>query len=146
LQAEWYGTTVDQIGGGPVFLHGCYAYVSYFVTGEARAYDRKEGAFDRIRVLSPFLWLKGHPNLGRGPGAWELVARFAYLDFNDPNMPKTSDGLKQGDSLAETTLGVNWYLNENARLMFNYVHAIPVDPNFGPSAADAFFFRTEVFW
>jgi hypothetical protein len=30
--------------------------------------------------------------------------------------------------------------------MFNYVHVIPVDPNFGPSAADGFFFRTEVFW
>jgi hypothetical protein len=30
--------------------------------------------------------------------------------------------------------------------MFNYVHAIPVDPNFGPSYADAFFIRSEVVW
>jgi hypothetical protein len=30
--------------------------------------------------------------------------------------------------------------------MFNYVHAVPVDPNFGPSYADAFFIRTAIFW
>jgi len=32
------------------------------------------------------------------------------------------------------------------RIMFNYVHAVPVDPNFGPSFADAFFLRTAIFW
>lgn len=146
FQAEWNATTIDQISGGPVFLHGSYAYVSYFLTGEHRAYDRKEGAFGRVQVLRPFVCLKEKHGQERGPGAWELAGRFAYLDFNDPNIPLTSDGLKQGNRLAQTTLGVNWYLNDYARFMLNYVHVIPVDPNFGPSAADVFYFRTELFW
>ena len=32
---------------------------------------------------------------------------------------------------------MNWYLNNYTRLMFNYTHAVPVDPNFGPSFASA---------
>lgn len=146
LQAEWYATTIDQIGGGMVFLHGSYIWASYFLTGEHRAYERKDGAFGRTRVISPFLPVGGKRGLGSGPGAWELTCRFAYLNYADPNIPLTSDGLKQGNKLAQTTIGINWYLNDNARIMFNYMHVIPVDPNFGPSAADAFFIRTEIFW
>jgi phosphate-selective porin OprO/OprP len=145
LQAEWSATSISQIGGGPVFLHGMYAFASYFLTGEHRAYDRKDGAFGMTRVLSPFLCLKGKPHLGRGPGAWEVAARFAYADFASPNIPP-SNGLKVGDTEAEFTIGVNWYLNDYTRLMFNYTHVIPVDPNFGPSYADAFFMRMMIFW
>jgi phosphate-selective porin len=98
------------------------------------------------RVRRPFLCLKGKHQPGGGPGAWELTARFAYANFSSPNIPPAPNGLKVGDRDAEMTLGVNWYLNDYARLMFNYVHAIPVDPNFGPSYADAFFLRTAIFW
>ena len=97
-------------------------------------------------MREPFLLLRGQHGQRCGLGALELTARFDYLNFSDPNIPLTSNGLKQGNRLAETTLGVNWYLNNYARFMFNYIHAIPVDPNFGPSAADAFFIRTEIFW
>jgi phosphate-selective porin OprO/OprP len=54
--------------------------------------------------------------------------------------------LRAGDRLAEATFGVNWYLNDYTRILFNYTHAVPVDLNFGPSSADAFFIRTAVFW
>ena len=146
FQAEWTATAIEQIGGGLVFLHGSYVCASYFLTGEHREYDRREGAFGRTRVREPFLLLRGQHGQRCGLGALELTARFDYLNFSDPNIPLTSNGLKQGNRLAETTLGVNWYLNNYARFMFNYIHAIPVDPNFGPSAADAFFIRTEIFW
>jgi phosphate-selective porin OprO and OprP len=79
-------------------------------------------------------------------GAWEFVLRFAYADFCSSNTPRQSNGLKVGDRESEFTVGLNWYLNDYARVMFNYVHAIPVDPNFGPSWADAFFLRTAIFW
>jgi len=32
-QAEWYGTWIDQRGGGPVFFHGCHADCGYFPHG-----------------------------------------------------------------------------------------------------------------
>ena len=71
---------------------------------------------------------------------------FDYLHFASPNLPPQSNGLLQGDNVAETTLGLNWYLNDYTRMMFNYVHAVPVDPNFGPSWDNAFFVETAVFW
>jgi hypothetical protein len=30
--------------------------------------------------------------------------------------------------------------------MFNYVHVVPVNPNFGASTANGFFIRTAIFW
>lgn len=145
FQAEWSAAAVNQIGGGPVFLNGFYMFSSYFLTGENRQYLPRDGTFGMTRVRRPFLCLKDKHQLGRGPGAWELTARFAYADFANANIPP-QNGLKVGDNEAETTLGVNWYLNDYARLMFNYVHAVVVDPNFGPSYADAFFLRTAIFW
>src|SRR5262245_14274071 len=145
LQAEWTGTHMVQQAGGPVTLGGGYVFASYFLTGENREYLRKDGTFGMTKVRSPFLWMKGKPFWGHGPGAWELLARFAYVDFANSNIP-LQNGLKVGDKDAELTVGVNWYLNDYARLMFNYVHAVAVDPNFGPSWADAFFLQAALFW
>jgi phosphate-selective porin OprO/OprP len=146
FQAEWTAADLDQIGGGSVFFNGCYVFASWFLTGENRQYLPRDGTFGMTRVRSPFLCLKGKPQLRYGPGAWELTACFAYVNFNSPNLPPQANGLRVGDRDAELTVGVNWYLNDYARLLFNYVHAVPVDPNFGPSYADAFFIRTAIFW
>ncbi len=142
FQAEWTGTRIDQIGGGPVFLQGAYVMASYFVTGEHRGYDRKTGTFTHPRVHSEFVCKDGVT----GPGAWELTARLAWLDFDDADLPRTASGLKVGSRLTTVTLGVNWYLTDTARLMMNYVRALPTDPNFGSSTADAFTVRTAFFW
>lgn len=147
FQAEWSATSIDQIGGGPVFLHGFYAYASLFLTGENRNFVKKDGAFGMTQVQSPFLCPIEKNFCGRGCGAWELAVRFAYVNFNNSNLP-LNDGLKVGTNDAETTVGLNWYLNDYTRIMFNWVHAVPVDPNpgGGPSAANAFFIRTAIFW
>ena len=54
--------------------------------------------------------------------------------------------MQQGDNEAEAVLGLNWYLNDNLRIMFNYIHDVPVSPNAGPSYANAFFLRTAIYW
>src|SRR5262249_58275146 len=146
FQAEWTAMEVNQIGGGPVFLHGFYAYASLFLTGEHRQYETKDGVFGRTRILHPFLCMNSKHAVACGPGAWELTARFAYADFANANIPLASDGLRVGDREAATVLGVNWYLNDYTRLMFNFTHFVPVDPNFGPSRADEFGLRFQIFW
>lgn len=146
FQAEWSATHIDQIGGGPVFIQGCYLFASLFLTGENRSYLTKDGCFGPIQVRSPFLSRKDGKFCTCGLGAWEVAVRFAIADYKDANIPPTINGLKVGDRSAETTLGLNWYLNDNARIMFNYLHAIPVDPNFGPSAGDGIFVRTAIYW
>jgi phosphate-selective porin OprO/OprP len=146
VEAEATVATVNQIGGGPVNLYGAYIFGSWFLTGEHREYNTKYGKFTTTHVRSPFACMDAsHPYKG-GIGAWELLARLDYLHFNSPNLPPDSNGLRVGEDVTELTLGVNWYLNDNARVMFNYIHAVPVDPNFGPSWANAFFIEAAVFW
>jgi phosphate-selective porin OprO/OprP len=48
-------------------------------------------------------------------GAWEIALRLSHLDLND--------GAISGGKEDNTTVGVNWYLNADTRLMVNYVSA-----------------------
>jgi phosphate-selective porin OprO/OprP len=145
LQAEWNLAHIDQLQGGPVVFNGGYVQMSYFLTGDHREYLKKDGCFGPVRVRSPFWCMKGDHDLAKGPGAWEIAARFAYTNFVSPNLP-LSDGMQQGSRDAESTLGINWYLNDNTRFMFNWVHAVPVVPGAGPSFADAFFISSQIYW
>lgn len=107
LQAEWTRAIVDTPEGSDRNFDGWYVYGSYFLTGEHRVY--KTGAFDRVKPLRNFD--------GNGSwGAWEVGARYSYLDLNDGNDTR-------GGILGDFTLGINWYLNPNVRFMFNYVLA-----------------------
>ena len=145
-QAEWYGTWIDQLGGGPVFFHGCHADCGCFVTGEHRQYQSSSGALGPVRVNRPFIRGHDHDDRPLGWGAWELTARFAYLDFEDPNTPFGSAGQFVGIQLPESTFGVNWYFADCARLMFNYSYAVPHEPNTGTSVASIYAARLGVFW
>ena len=93
-------------GRTPIFAGG-YLFMTYFLTGEHRTYDRNLALFDRIRpkVNSG----KGHP-FG---GAWELTARLNYITLD-------SQGVK-GGTLIDPTFGFNWYMNPFTKLTFNYI-------------------------
>ena len=75
-----------------------------------------------------------------------MVAWLAWLDFGDPDLPPTPSGSRTGGRLTTVTLGVNWYLSDRARLMVNYVHAMPTNLTFGSSTAESVTVRTAVFW
>jgi phosphate-selective porin OprO/OprP len=145
FQSEWYLADILQLKGGPVVFNGGYAQASYFLTGEHREYLTKEGYFGPVQVRSPFWCLKGNHGVAKGPGAWEVAARLSYANFVNGNLP-LDNGKEMGSRAAESTLGINWYLNDNTRIMFNWVHAVPVVPGFGPSYADAFFISSQIFW
>ncbi|MFM7151990.1 MAG: OprO/OprP family phosphate-selective porin [Gemmataceae bacterium] len=148
FQAEWTLAHVKQPGAiPPVNFHGSYVQGSWFLTGENRNYMKMDGRFTTIHVNRPFFLLKEEDGCVCGPGAWELVARFAYLDLDDDNIaPDKKLGYQRGGKLATFTTGFNWYLNDNCRIMFNYIHAVPVSRVYGPSYVDSFFIRTAVFW
>ena len=83
--------------------------MSWLVTGESRPYSAKKGTFSRVKPNKPFSLKNG------GWGALEVAARYSALDLND--------GAIQGGEIEDITLGVNWYLNNNTRLMANYIMA-----------------------
>ena len=145
-QAEWYGTVVSQPNDPAVFYHGSHADCGYFLTGEQRAYLRDNGVFGAVRVNRPVFRCGAARNRERGWGAWELTSRFGYLDFFDSNTPLGPNGQLQGVRLPSATFGVNWYLADHVRLMFNYTYDVPQEPNTGSSVASTYGMRLGVFW
>ena len=143
-QTEWLASSVQQTGGGPIFVQGMYAFTSLFLTGEHRGYNRTRGSFDRVEVLRPVIRSKAGQTTGIG--ALELAARFGYLDFNSSNLPPDVNGMPAGTTLYELTFGLNWYLNTNTRMMFNYTAGMPDKVGFDPTVAHLFGVRTALYW
>lgn len=101
LQGEYLQTTISGIN--ETELSSYYGQISYFLTGEKRPYKNSLAGFNRV---------KPNNNYGSGgKGAIELVARVSSMDLT----------AYSGETLEDVTLGVNWYLNPNTRVMLNYV-------------------------
>lgn len=81
---------------------------SYVLTGEDAGY---RGVARPNRPFTPG---------GAGWGAWELVARYGELDVDDAAFPSFADPASAASRAAAWTLGVNWYLNGNFKLVANY--------------------------
>jgi phosphate-selective porin OprO/OprP len=108
-----------------------YAQISYVLTGESRIYNAKSGTFKSVKVKNPVD--KG------GIGAWELAARVSQNDGNDDDQGVALIGGK----VKEMTLGVNWYLNNNTRLMANYVSSTTDARTNANKEYDAFLVRAQ---
>lgn len=109
--------------GDPSY-NGASVEAAYVITGERQRYSSTSGTFGAIRPRGKY-------------GAFELAARFSTLDLND--------GLIAGGKQSNYTVGVNWYVNENVRLMGNYVSA-DVSPNRNgiDESADALMGRLQI--
>ncbi len=120
LQSEYYASWVHDAqpvgpnntrlaNRGTVYLQSAYAEVGYFLTGEHREYSRDAGAFTRVTPHNPVAWTRAGFT---GFGAWQLAARYSYLDLN-------SKGVRGGE-VHDMTLGLNWFLNPNMKFQANY--------------------------
>ncbi len=145
-QAEWYGSLIDQTSGRPVFFHGCHFDCGYFITGEHRNYDSSSGTLGAIRVNRPRIHGSATADRSSGWGAWELTSRFAYLDTIDAETPTSPTGMAVGIHLPQSTVGINWYLSDNVRVMLNYSYAVPDEIDAGSSSASILGTRLAVFW
>jgi phosphate-selective porin OprO/OprP len=89
--------------------------VLYFLTGESRTYSKIEYRFDRPIPHNNFYAVRGGGSgrpLSVSEGAWQVGLRYNYLCL--------TDGQVNGGVLNGMTLGLNWLLNPNARVYFNY--------------------------
>ncbi len=105
---EFTSVALSDPGRGDPTFTAWYVEAGWFLTGEARPYAFKSGLWANLKPCCNFLsngcccW-----------GAFQLAARYDFLDLND--------GTVTGGELSTITLGLNWYLNPNTRLMFDYV-------------------------
>ncbi len=115
FQAEYHHTWLDRHGdadsgfsGKNVDFFGGYVQVGWYITGERRPYKKKDGYFGQTQPRNP-LRLRGG-----GWGAFEVAARYSYLDLTDRDI--------RGGTLSNFTLAANWYPFSNFRVKANYVH------------------------
>lgn len=100
--------------GTNVFYHGGYVQLLYYLTGEHDHYGKKVGFFERVKPAENFIFMRDESGCYfTGRGAWQIGARYNFLDLND-------EGLN-GGILHNGTLGLNWFLNPNMKLQFNYI-------------------------
>lgn len=104
---------------------------SYLLTGE-------DASFKGVKPKNDFDLDKG------GWGAWELVARYSEINLDEDTFKNASgvnaaefgptstaaqaaglaysDASRSAKSAKSWTAGVNWYLNQNAKIQLNYEH------------------------
>ncbi|KAB7767906.1 OprO/OprP family phosphate-selective porin [Xanthomonas maliensis] len=104
-QGEFSGAVLDDDAQHANIL-ATYGLVSWFVTGESRGYDRKTGRFSRIKT----------PN--HRAGAFELALRYDRM-WGDQHLRGAPDFI---DATTQSwTLGGNWYIKPNLRVMLNVI-------------------------
>ena len=116
IQSEYIGVPVSQVGGPDLYFDAAYVNVSYFLTGENRTYNKLFGIIDRVFPFEDFFRVRGSDgSLCTGKGAWEIAARYSFIDLNDANI--------QGGTLHDFTIGLNWYLNPYTRVKWELIQA-----------------------
>jgi phosphate-selective porin OprO and OprP len=149
VQGEYFWFNVERnavtglppVGAPNLKFQGGYAEASYVLTGESHPYNPASASYGGINPSNPFSLTGG------GWGAWEIAGRYSTIDLND--QVGSALGIAGGRQTIYT-LALNWYINRNVRLMFNYLHgdvAKQVSPtNVGDAGSkfDAFAMRTQI--
>lgn len=76
----------------------------------------EEASFNGINPKRPF-----NPSTGSW-GAWQLVGRYGQLDIDDDAFPVFSNPTLSAHSATAWAVGVNWWLNKNARVLASFSH------------------------
>lgn len=102
-EAHWQKANLIGVGSDAGFFGG-YGEVGYFLTGETRGYGG--GLFKGPKVAKPVG--------GGGTGAFQIVARYDYLDLDDTDLA-IFGGKQNGYEL-----GISWWPIDYIRIMANY--------------------------
>lgn len=113
VQGEYLRTNINGVGYDSEHLTGYYGFISYFLTGESKAYHVRNGAANRIRPNRPFQLN------GPGWGAWELAFGYDYIDMNS--------GVITGGKADMIRFGLNWYPHSNVKFQANVVHMLDIN-------------------
>jgi phosphate-selective porin OprO/OprP len=96
---------------------GYYMQGSWVITGESRRYNMATGSFQAPRPVAPF-------SSSGGPGSWELAWRYSHtdLDFNAGIAGlAATPGAVRGGTQDIHSIGLNWAVNNNLKLMLDYM-------------------------
>jgi len=115
VQAEYALSDASRDGASDEDFSAYYVQVGWTLTGESRSYKGSDGEFKKLKPANKF-----SPGADGGWGAWELAARYDHADMNSGDI--------NGGEVTALTVALNWYLNDNVRIMADYRTAIDVEP------------------
>jgi phosphate-selective porin OprO/OprP len=115
VQSEYAHMWLARNADTGVNFDAWYIQAGWTLTGESRSYKGSDGEFKRLKPSEEFGFGEGS-----GWGAVELAIRYDESDLNSGDII--------GGAEKAFTLGANWYLNENIRLMADYRTAFNVSP------------------
>ena len=129
VQGEYYAiqldrellTTVADASGIKTrnTFSGGYVQASWVLTGETRVYKMDSATYGAPKVAEPFSLSSG------SIGALELKARYSYINLNDNEGDVGSalaTGAVRGGEEQVMGIGLNWYPNNNIRVMVDYLN------------------------
>ena len=131
LAAEYYefGIARDTscvgcvVADDPEFS-GWYVEGSWILTGETKTYQANAMNNGMATYANPDVAAPFDPNRGHW-GAWEVAARYSDLDLDwQPGALGTTcpvAGCVRGGEQKIFALGLNWYLNNNFRVLLDYM-------------------------
>lgn len=109
------GFAFDDSLSRDLFFHGGYIYASYFLTGEHIPYKRTSGTIDRVKPHENFFLVdRMRGGRGAGWGAWQVAARYDYLDL--------SSGGVNGGVGHIITGALNWHWTPYSKVQNNLIY------------------------
>jgi phosphate-selective porin OprO/OprP len=102
-------------------FQGGYLQLAYTLTGENRAYDKRNGALARDYFKNgPYtnFWLTRDEDGGFnwGWGAWEVASRWTYVNLNDGS----GTTMIRGGEMQGIGIILNWYMHRNMKMQFQF--------------------------
>jgi phosphate-selective porin OprO/OprP len=137
VQSEYANAKYDSstsVASGSGTVKAYYAEIMYNITGEKWSDAYRSGAFSGLKPSANY-------TAGGGTGAWQVGLRWSAFDASDVSVTGTSVRTQNSVKGNTLTLGLNWLINPNARVMLNYAMTkfdTPVTPLdvAGASASD----------
>lgn len=115
IVGEYSALASSRDGAPDLDFNSWHIYSTWSFTGESRAsvYRMSSGEFKRLKPATEF-----DPYNGTW-GAWEAALRYARIDLNDADIIGGEEDV--------LTTGLNWYMNNNVRLMIEWTRIISTD-------------------
>jgi len=104
--AEYGRRDIDSRVDADTHYDAYSGQLGFSLTGEQFGYSSKSGVWTAPNV--------DHPVGQGGWGAWQVMARYDALDYEN-------SGAYAGGTGYATTLGMSWWLNDYTRFMLNYI-------------------------
>jgi phosphate-selective porin OprO/OprP len=142
VQSEYALTTVSGAGATDRSFQAGYVEAGWTINGKGRAYRLVAPAASEYAVFQGVA-VEDDQRVSRGGiGVFELGARFSAIDLQS--------GAVKGGAERDATVGVNWYPDDNIRLMADYTRA-HADPSASSVTgrkidSDLFVGRLQVAW